>query len=158
MAFPTYSPSLISAVHHVQQGLAAPKFIMGGRGGASGTTYTLFKQSTTYGFTVWRSQLFTVAAPFNIVAINFQLMTPMAANMTITPVLGFDDGTTIVAGTILNSTNYPNNESAISLSPDHFGFSVHGLNNFYLEFQFSGTALTGIFLPIEIKIETETIL
>lgn len=133
---------------------------MGGKGGSGGTTYQLFSKATTYSFNLWRSQLFTIGSPFrvNVVAVKFSFASVIAANMTITPVLGFDDGSNIVSGTVINSTNYPNSEDAIIMTADNFGFNVHGINNFYLEFRFSGSALATIVLPIDIEVEKENVL
>ncbi len=158
MSIPTYTTSVITSVAHAQQSLATSQFLMGGKGGVSGTDYAMFSKSSTYSFNIWRSQLFTVGVPFNIVAFKFSLSQSVGTNMQITPVIGFDDGTTIIEGTVVNTTNYPEGDDVIILTTDNFGFQTHGLNNFYVEFQFSGSALLSVLLPIDIELETEAIL
>lgn len=145
MAIPSYASSLITAVSRAQSGLSAPKFVMGGR---NASTYKLFKKSTAYAFNIWRSKPFLIQRPFDIKAIKFSLTEPIGANQVITPAIGFDNGSTVVEGSIINSTNFDNDEKFIALTPDMFGFDCHGNNDFYFELRFSGSALVGVTLPI----------
>lgn len=154
MSIPVYNTSVITAVAKAQQGLAFPAFIMGGQGGAGGTTYGLYKKSTAYTFALWRSQLFKIGQPFKLVEMRIPLSAPVAANMTIIPVLYFDDGNSSSIGATINSTNYPDSERSIVLTPDNFAHATSGKKNFFLELQFTGSALIGAIFPISIELET----
>lgn len=150
---PTFDTSLITAVSRVQQNIPFPQFVIGGRGGASGTTYALFKKSTTYGFHVWRSEVYKIAKDFDIVEINFKVIPSLATNMRLIPVLYFDNETTVVPGNEINSINYTNSESFITLTAKNFTNSVHGNHSFFFELQSRGTVLATVALPITIEIE-----
>jgi len=155
MALPSYNTSVITAVGKVQQGIPFPKFVMGGKGGSGGTQFKLFKQGTPYTFANLRSQLYKIGKQFKITSIRIPLSTAIAANMTIIPVVYFDDSASSSTGTTINSTNYPNSEKAIYLTPDNFAFALTGKKNFFLELQITGSALVGVIFPIIIEIETE---
>jgi hypothetical protein len=75
--------------------------------------------------------------------------------MTIIPVLYFDNEDTNSVGTTINNTNYTNSEKLITLRPENFNGSVHGTGNFFLELQFSGSALVAVELPISIDIDID---
>lgn len=153
MSIPTYNTSVITAVGKSQQGLAFPKFIMGGKGGPGGTTYQLFKKSDTYSFAILRSEKKLVGRPFKINEIKFLLSVAMAANMSIVPVIRFDDENSFAVGATINSTNYPNSDKYIFLTPDNFSQALSGDKNFYLELQFTGSALVGVGFPISVEAE-----
>lgn len=154
---PNYSPSVITAVSHIQQGLSVPQFVIGGRGGSGQNTHWLLKKSTIYGFNLWQSEKFLIGMPFSIKRIDLQLTSPIASGITLIPVLRFDDGSTATVGTSITSTNYSNSENKIVLRPDNFNFAVRGNRNFFLELQFWGSGLIGVAMPIDIIIETENV-
>jgi hypothetical protein len=153
---PAYSVSVITAMARVQEGLPTPKVIMGGKGGASGTTYSLFKKASTYTFGVWRSKVYSFDDPFNVTGIRIPLSAAIGSNMVVVPNLYFDNGSRSAVGTPINSSNYDNNQNYIFLSPDNFENNVHGEDNFWLELQFIGTSLISVLPPIDIDVETET--
>jgi hypothetical protein len=154
---PATSTSVITAVCKTQEGLPFPKFLAGGVGGQGGNNYKLFSKATTYSLNVWRSQLFTIDSPFSLSKIELSLSTNLNQNHIITPILYFDNGGTMVTGTEINATNYPNGETGIVLTPGNFAYNVHGQNNFILELRFTGTALIAVTLPISIELETEDV-
>lgn len=151
---PTYSPSVITAIANVEQGMAVPKFIIGGAGGADQNTRALMKKATTYVFSMWQSKRYSIGTPFNIVEINLPLSQEPLTDTLIFPVLNFDDGERIVAGNPIRLFNYPDGGSHITLGPGNFDGNVHGERNFVLELHFRGS-LTDVLLPIKIQIETE---
>lgn len=153
MSIPVYTTSVITAVQKTQQNFPFPQFIMGGKGGSAGTTYQLFKKGTTYSFSLWRSGKFLIGQPFQVKRIAIPLSAAIAANMSIIPVIQFDDEASSTVGTAINPTNYPNGEQAIILTPDNFASGVIGQKNFYLELQHNGTALLGVTFPIDIEVE-----
>lgn len=157
MALPSYASSLISAVTRVQQNVPLPQFVIGGRNSG---TYKLFKKSTTYDFTVWRSKVFQIGKNFDVLQIKFAVIPVIAANMSIIPVLYFDNENANSIGTTINLTNYPvdaagNGQKLVILTAKNFSNAVHGKNNFFLELQITSSVLTVVELPITIELEVE---
>lgn len=154
-SLPSRNSSLISAVSRVSQGLAAPSFVMGGR---SASTYKLFKKATSYVYNLIRSEVFHVGHPFLVREINIPLASLPVTNTEIIPVLYFDNEQSSSVGTAINPTNYtdPTNLTMM-LTADNFPDGTRGTNNFFLELQFTGSAL----LPVKpgrdftIVVETE---
>ena len=151
MALPTYASSLITAVSKVTQNLPAPNFVIGGR---NTSTYKLFKKSTTYAFNMWRSPVYRIGSKFDVMKIKFAITPAMTTNMSIIPVLYFDNEASNSIGATINSTNYANSERFIVLTAKNFDNAVRGQDNFFLELQFTGSALAVVKLPISIEIET----
>lgn len=155
MALPTYNPSITTAVLGIQQNLPFPRFVMAGVGGASGTTYHLSKKASTYSFNVWRSPVYNIGHDFDVLTIKFAVMPEIGANMSIIPVLYFDNEDSSSVGNTINSTTYPDSDKLIKLTSKNFSNTVHGRNNFFLELQFTGSALVAVELPITIELEVE---
>lgn len=152
-SLPVYNPSLIIAVTRVQQNLAFPQFVIGGKGGANQDEYKLFKKSTSYDFYLWRTPVKLVGTDFDVKSISFYLLADIAAGMSIIPKLYFDDESVTSVGTTINLNNY--SDRLIKLSSHSFNNKVHGRSNFFLELQIRSTILTPISLPIFIEIETD---
>lgn len=155
MALPTYASSVITAVSKVEQNLPFTKFIMAGQGGENEDEFKLFKKSTTYVFNNWRSPVYQIGKDFDIMEIKFPIHPDMTTNMSIIPVLYFDNEDSNSVGTTINSTNYPNSDRLITLTSKNFSNTVHGKQNFFLELQFQGSALAVVGLPISIDIDVE---
>jgi hypothetical protein len=157
MALPSYSSSVITAVSAVQQNLPFPTFIMGGR---NASTYKLFKKSTTYVFNNWRSPVYQIGKNFDVMEITLPISPDLTTNMSIIPVLYFDNEDSNSVGATINLTNYPvdlagNGQRLIKLTSKNFANTTHGKNNFFLELQFQGSALAVVGLPVNIEIEIE---
>jgi len=152
MALPTYASSIITVATKVQQNSEFPQFVMGGR---NANTYKLFKKSTTYAFNVWRSQVFQIGKNFDILSIKFAIHPDMTTNMEIIPVIYFDNESSSSVGATINPTNYPNSDRLITLTSKNFSNTVHGKHNFFIEFQFTGSALSVIELPVSVELEVE---
>src|SRR3990167_1778961 len=103
MSLPVQNASLISAIAKSQQNFTLPSFIIGGR---NASTYKLMKITTSYSFAVWRSEVYRIGKPFDIVRIILPVFPVIATNMTIIPVLYFDNATLVSTGATINSTNY----------------------------------------------------
>lgn len=151
MAIPSRASSVITAVSRVQQNLSSPVFVMGGR---NASTYKLFKKSTTYAFNMWRSPVYRIGSKFDVMKIKFAVTPAMTTNMSIIPVLYFDNEASNSIGATINSTNYTNSERYIVLTAKNFSNATRGQDNFFLELQFTGSALAVVKLPITIEIET----
>lgn len=151
---PTYAPSLASVVARVQQGIAFPKFIVGGLN--EDGNYALFKKSNTYGFNVFRGPVWHIGFDFRVLEVDFALHKPVVADASITPVLRFDAEELSSAGTEINDTNYPDPDTQhITLNGASFPNGVKGKSHFYLEFQFNGPALMAVSLPVTVKVQNE---
>lgn len=153
-ALPAFAPSIISAVARVIQNLPFPKFVFGGLGGAAANEYKLFKQAGTYSFGVWRSDVYKIGEPFKVIKIHIPLSAPLAANQEIIPILWFDYEADRSVGTIINTSNYAVGEQVIVLTEDNFAHKVIGVNSFFLELRFTGSALAGVTFPISVEVET----
>lgn len=106
MAYPSaYGSSAVTAVARVQQNMTLPQFVIGGR---NTSAYRMEKITTSYSFAVWRSPKYRIGVPFDVMRITFPVYPKLAANMTIFPVLYFDNATLTSYGTTINSTNFPN--------------------------------------------------
>lgn len=111
----------------------------------------LDKISTTYGVSVWRSQVYRVGQPFRINKVLIPLAQAVAANMTITPKIYLDDASSSVAMNTINTTTFANSERNAILKPT----GIRGQHNFFLELRWTGTALLTVGVPISVEIETE---
>lgn len=142
------SDGVVTCLKRIQQeSFSYPKFVVGHRdAGGSG----LDKQSTTYGTSIWQSQLFNINTAFEIKRIRISLGAAVAANMTITPTVYTDDfsASSTEGLTVINSTNYPNSERYVEYFPQ-----ISGNSNFVLELSWTGTALCPVLLPIEVDVE-----
>src|SRR3990167_9688771 len=152
MALPSYAKSIITAVAKVAQVLPFPQYVIGGQ---NASTYKLFKKSTTHVFNNWRSPVYQIGKDFDVMEIKFPIIPDMTTNMSIIPVLYFDNENSNSVGTTLNSTNYANSERLITLTGKNFNNTVHGRQNFFLELQFQGSALATVGLPISIDVDIQ---
>ena len=141
---------LVTCLGYVlQANNARPRLVIGAR---DASNFHLEQISTTYQTSIWRSQVFNIGQAFQVKEIKLHFAQALAANMTLTPTIYLDDASSSQAGTIINSTNYGSSQRTVILTSDNFS-NVSGKHNFYLELQFSGTALLTVVLPITIKIE-----
>ncbi len=155
MALPLYHESIITSVLGIQQDAAFPRFVIGGAGGDNGGSFALFKKGNSYSFNVWRSPVYNIGKDFDVLGIKFAVMPEITTNMSIVPVLYFDNEDSSSTGATINSTNYSNSEKLIKLSSKNFSNTTHGRNNFFLELQFTGSALAAVELPIIMELEVE---
>ena|SRR3990167_5558403 len=147
---PVYNPSLVTTVNRVQQNMVLPQYVIGGKG--TGSEYALFKKSTGYNFSIWRTPVYVVGTDFDILSIIFTITSDVG--VTITPTLYFDNEADYSVGTAIGG-DY--SSELITLSAKDFNNAVHGKNNFFLEFQFNGSALATINVPIYIDYEVEAV-
>jgi hypothetical protein len=141
------------AIGRIKQNMGFPQFVIGGQGGLNQDQFALFKKSNTYGFALWRTKLYKIGMPFEVMQITIPIVSDFVAGFSIIPKLYFDDGSRSVAGTIINLNNYANTNKLVTLTGKNFGNQVHGESNFFLEFQIVGSALSVIGLPIEIQLD-----
>lgn len=136
----TSDGSRATAVKYVvQNGYMQPLVAWGG------STYGIDKLSTTYGTSVWRSEVFRVGKKFNIVGLRIPLAQAMAGNMTITAKI-YENGSLVETLPTINNTNYPS-AKVVGMNP-----KVLCDNSFQLELRWTGTVLATVGLPIKIDI------
>lgn len=105
-------------------------------GSGSDTDKQLDKYSSSATLnSVWRSQVFSIGAPFEIKEIRLQFGGTVSANTTITGKVYYDDGSSSESLRVINSTNFANSERTATLYT-----TTKGNNNFFLEFVFTGTS------------------
>jgi hypothetical protein len=109
----------------------------------------LDKSSTTYGTSVWRSEVFRVGRPFQIRKLRIPLAQAVGADMTATVKIYSDNGSTSETIATINNTNYPNSERLIAIYPQ-----AKGQQDFFIEIRWTGSALMTVALPITGIIET----
>lgn len=101
--------------------------------------------------TVWQSQIFNIGQPFKITKIRIPFAQAIAANMTVTPKIYFDDdiyGTNTSTLTVIDNTAYSGKRSVV-LRPQN----LTGDHNFYLELKWTGSVVCVVGLPITIEYE-----
>lgn len=151
----TGATPVVTALKYVQQASNITPSAIVGWGDAIG--YGIDKRSTTATYkSIWRSKMFTVGRKFVVKEIRIPLGKTVAANMSITPKIYVDDGSTITTLSAINNSNFNNIRKAIYKQPeitDSNGVNTGGLNNFFLELTWSGTSSLPVLLPIEIIVD-----
>lgn len=108
----------------------------------------LDKLSTTYGdYNVWRSQRYRIGEKFNINKIKIPLAQAIGNNMAFTIKIISNNGNDTDTVATINNTN---NSDEVILRIDT---NQEYTNDFYLQLEWTGTALCTINLPITIDID-----
>lgn len=136
----------VSAIKYLQTTSNALRQPIVGWKDDSGTG--LDKSSTTYGTSVWRSEVFRVGRPFQIRKLRIPLAQAVGANMTATVKIYTDNGSTATTITTINNTDY-SGKRCVAVYPQ-----VNGEQDFFVEIRWTGTALMTVALPITGIIET----
>ena len=119
-------------------------------GWSDGSAKGLDKASTTYGTSIFRSEIFRVGVPFQIVSVSIPLKNTLTTNMYVQPRLLLDDKTTTFQIQGISSANFPTATRRVVQHPTGCG----GNNDFLLELEYSGSVLLTVSLPIIIVIDT----
>lgn len=135
----------VTSLKYVQQGASKQPIV----GWSDDSAKGIDELSTTYGTSVWRSEMFRIGKTFQLPYVRIPLAAAVAANMTITVKVYTDDGSASTTIGTINSTNYTEGNRYITFHP-----TVNGKNNFYLELTWSGTALLPVALPIVVEFDT----
>jgi hypothetical protein len=119
--------------------------------GSTGMTHGLDKQGTSYSTapSMFWGQTIRIGQRFKITKIRLPLAQAIGTNMTLTPTIYFDDGTTSMALTTIDNTSYPGVKDIV-LRPQ----GATGGHNFWLELKWTGSALCTVGMPILIDGET----
>lgn len=117
----------------------------------SDTTGTILRRGTSaYNMAGirWWSRMFSIGAPFKITKIRIPLAKAIGANMSFTPKFYMDEGTSTQTLVTVSNTNY-SGEQNIVIKPN----ATVGKHNFWLELDWTGSALCVVSLPITIEYE-----
>jgi len=135
---------LVTACKYITQGSNTQPIV----GFSDGSSKGLDKISTTYGTSIWRSQIFSLGRNGKIEKIRIPFANAVGANMTLTVKMYADDlSSNVTLGTITNSTHSGAREVVL------YGQASNFKNNFLIELTWSGTALLTVSFPIEIIVE-----
>lgn len=149
---------MVTSLRYVQEGPTAQPIVgwKDNTGTAGALVAGLDKLSTTYvsGGNVWRSEIFRIGQPANILKIRIPLAQSISTNNALTVRVYKDDGSTAMTfsdGTtayVINNTRHPSQRFVdIQLESE-------SVNNFFIEITNTGTALTVVGLPITAIVET----
>ena len=119
-----------------------PVYLLGWR---DGNEFGIDRNATTYGDAKFQSEVFKIGKPFEVELIRIPVNQALAANMTVIVKIVVDQESTSTTVSTINSTNYSGSERFIEIRP-----SVRGKHDFFLEFDWSGTELISLNLPIEV--------
>ncbi len=140
---------MVSALKYVQQAsFARPRVVVGWKNDAP--DYGLDALSASYGVAVWRSLQYQVGDSFRITEITIPLGVAVGASMTLIPSIYINDGDTVIALPTISTVLFTSSERRIVFN----NLGIEGINNFFLELRWSGTALLPVVLPIIIRGET----
>lgn len=139
----------VTALKYVQQSSnVIPQLVVGwGDDSASG----LDKRSTTATFgSTFYSEMVTVGKKFKVIKLRIPLGATVTTNMSVTPSIVVDDGTTTSALTAITSSDFNGKRAIIYKAPNML--DVGGTNNFFIKLAFAGTVLLPVTLPIEVEL------
>ena len=119
------------------------KYYIGWR---DGNEFGIDRNATTYRNSVLQTEVVKIGKPFEVDKIRFPVGQAIATNMTLTVVAKVDQESTSTTLATINSTTYSGSERFIELTS-----SFRGKHDFFIEFQWSGTELLSVGLPIEIE-------
>ncbi len=146
------NPMITAILYATQTSFIIPPLIAGWK---DDTSFGIDKKATGGGNSIWRSDVFTVDERFIIDRIRIPFVQGIDENMTLTVKI-YKDGATNTPNAndntlkIINNTNYIENEKFIEIKPN-----IRCDNNFFLQLEWSGTALLTVALPITIKIKID---
>lgn len=125
--------------------------------GSTGVSHGVDQQQTQYNNapSVWWSQTYRIGQPFNITEIRIPFAQQMAANMTLTAKVYFDDGQASQTFTVINNTSFPSARLAnLSVNNNVLNSgAARGEHSFWLELRWTGSALLTLALPITIELD-----
>lgn len=114
----------------------------------------LDKASTTYGTSVFRSEVYRIGQPFVIKKIRIPLAQAVTTGHAATVKIYVDESSTSYPLTSIDPTTYPNgNRNVVKYTSGDV--VARGVHNFFLEIRWTGTSLLTVALPITIELETE---
>ena len=138
---------ICTALKAVQQGAVTQRLVIGS---GDGSGYQIDRYSTTATYdSIWCSQIYTIGSKFTIEKIRIPLGAALVSGMSLVVKIVVDDGITTTTLTTINSTNYSGRKVIFNQQE----IATIGENNFYLQFEWSGTTKLPVLLPIEIVVD-----
>jgi hypothetical protein len=110
----------------------------------------LDRHSTTYGTSIFRSQVYRIGQGFQIKKIRIPFVQALTSNQTLTVTCYADSGTKSEVQRVINSTNFEAGKNHVELFP-----TLNGEHDYFIELAFSGTTLLTVALPLHMEIETK---
>lgn len=139
----------VTALKYVLQSSSITPQLVVGWGDDSAKGLDKKSTSATYA-SVYRSDIVTIGKKFTVIKVRIPLGDTVAANMSITPKIYFDDGSSSSTLTEINNTNFSGKRAIIYKAPDLN--AIGGTNNFFVELSFAGTVALPVTLPIELEV------
>lgn len=134
---------------YTQTGFARTKLIVGWN---DVSAHGIDKVSTSATYTAkWRSQPFNIGKKFRVANIRIPLGDTIIAGMSITPKIYFDDESSSISLSDINSTNYSGRHVVVK---DLALATAYGENSFFIELSWTGTVELPVKFPITIEVET----
>lgn len=134
----------VTALKYVSQGATAQPIV----GWSDGSGKGIDKISTTYGQSVWASQVYSLGTNGKVTKIRIPLAQAIGTNMSMDVKIYVDDGSSNTTVKQINNTT-DSGERDIVIYPQ----SVYFKNNFFLVLSWTGTALMTVSTPIIIEVE-----
>ena len=143
---------IVTALKFVQQSSnVTPKVVLASR---DGTGSQIDQYSTTATLTSRMRWMFNVGGGFEIHKLKLRFAGAVATNTSITPTLYFDDYSSSVALTAVNTTNYTASQRKIIYRGAEMK-NCRGKNNFALELAWGSSNPLPVAFPIEIEIDVK---
>jgi hypothetical protein len=140
--------SVTALKYFKQDGFALSQPIIGWKDDAG---QGLDRRSTTYGTSVFRSQVYRIGQGFQMKKIRIPFAQALTAGQTLTVTCYTDSGTKSEIQRVINSTNYPEfGRNHVELFP-----TLNGEHDCFIELAFSGISLLTISLPLKVELETK---
>jgi len=138
----------VTALKYFQQNASKPQPITGWK--TDTPTYGLDKLSTTYQTSILVDEVQRIGRKFTITRVQIPFIQAIAANMVLTVKIYFDGGSSNTTIATINNTNYSDSERNIVIRHD---IDIEGRNDFYLQLEWSGSALLTVEVPITISVK-----
>ena len=150
----TSATGLCTALKYVEQGSSTQKLVIGS---GTGSAYALDKYSTSGTYdAILRSKMITVGSRFTIDKIRIPLGADLAANMSLVVKIVYDDASSTNTLDTINTTNFTAGTRKIIFDQQSIlDATITPQNNFYLQFEFSGTVKLPIIFPIDITLDIQ---
>ena len=145
---------MVTACKYISQNPTAQPVIAWKDTTTGAPLYGIDKPSTTYGSgNIFNTEIFRMGTSFDIKRIRIPIVGGMSANKSFTVQCFSDEGNSSSVRTINNTSNP--SAKFVDIYPSTSDTQWCGINNFYLQFKNTGSALCVIGLPILITIENK---
>lgn len=144
---------MVTAVKFVEQSSNVKPKVIAGWGDASAKGIDKQDDAGTLAAT-FRDKNYLIGKRFKINKISIPLTKAVAANMSLVTKVYTDEESTTVTLPTINATNFPNSERRIEFRATDLAGAI-GENNFFIEFNWTGTVSLPISYPVYITIDID---